>query len=697
MRFSLSFSGLVCLFVVGCAPEPTTESLATVDAPVAWSADDAPTLFDGNLVTRLADLPLRGTADITPWAGNYWPTWQDNINYRWAGAQSVSPAAKYGSAFGVDGVEDAVSRTQGIDANRDRTACTSDAQCDAKVGERCARRTGADGGYCIPTWWGICHAWAPAAILFGEPERPVVHGGVTFEVNDIKALLTLVTEEVHERFVSKRCDADAAAGKIRYDAYGRPQAECIDTNPGTFHLLLANYLGLRGESFVEDRTFDDEVWNQPLRAFRVRQLKTIAAGEANALVGVEAEGGVDEQHAGTIAAGEWRHFGPFAVSGGAEFAARLTGTGDADLYVRHGNAPTDVAFDCRPYQDNTTEACTLTAPDGATEIYISINGYAAQSDFQLHLVGGGHVPADYRFNPDAAGFAHVIAEVDYIAESPADRDGWLGDDIDRYTHTDVYHYVLETDAEGRIVGGEWIGESKQHHPDFVWLPLGLKPTTPVADGVIRIGDVIDLYTRSLNTPPKRHFVRERASIPAGRWQHFGPFDALAGSMLVASISGTGDADLYVRRGAQPTTASYDCRPFVDGSAESCLVQGGEPVYVSVRGYRAADIDLIVEHQSVAIARPVDGRLIVAGDVERGAMAVHSVPVIAGQSVTLRTQAVADVDLYVRMDTAPTTETFDARVWTESGNEQLRFTAPADGVLQVGVHGYAASPYLLTSE
>jgi hypothetical protein len=77
--------------------------------------------------------------------------------------------------------------------------------------------------------------------------------------------------------------------------------------------------------------------------------------------------------------------------------------------------------------------------------------------------------------------------------------------------------------------------------------------------------------------------------------------------------------------------------------------------------------------------------------------VHALPVTAGQTVTVRTQAAADVDLYLRMGADPTTEVFDARAWTESGNEQLRFTAPTDGVLHIGVHGYAASHYMLTSE
>ena len=60
--------------------------------------------------------------------------------------------------------------------------------------------------------------------------------------------------------------------EVEYDEYGRPtgsDTECRDTNPGTFHVIISNYLGLEKQSFVEDRTFDDEVWNQPMRAYRV--------------------------------------------------------------------------------------------------------------------------------------------------------------------------------------------------------------------------------------------------------------------------------------------------------------------------------------------------------------------------------------------------------------------------------------------
>ncbi len=42
--------------------------------------------------------------------------------------------------------------------------------------------------------------------------------------------------------------------------------------------------------------------------------------------------------------------------------------------------------------------------------------------------------------------------------------------------------------------------------------------------------------------------------------------------LVISISGgSGDADLYTKFGAAPTTSSYDCRPYLNGNTESCTV------------------------------------------------------------------------------------------------------------------------------
>jgi hypothetical protein len=65
------------------------------------------------------------------------------------------------------------------------------------------------------------------------------------------------------------------------------------------------------------------------------------------------------------------------------------------------------------------------------------------------------------------------------------------------------------------------------------------------------------------------------------------YDVPAGTYRVA-LSGSGDADLYVKKGAAPTASSYDCRPYQSGSVESCTVTFTEAgkLNVMVRGYAA---------------------------------------------------------------------------------------------------------------
>lgn len=73
---------------------------------------------------------------------------------------------------------------------------------------------------------------------------------------------------------------------------------------------------------------------------------------------------------------------------------------------------------------------------------------------------------------------------------------------------------------------------------------------------------------------------EKLALDDCGWQVLGPFEAGNAAVTVRS-HGDGDADLYVRRGAAPTTDAYDCRSQGDSSDESCTVDGGGPVYVAV--------------------------------------------------------------------------------------------------------------------
>ena len=197
------------------------------------------------------------------------------------------------------------------------------------------------------------------------------------------------------------------------------------------------------------------------------------------------------------------------------------------------------------------------------------------------------IPETYIFNTEAAKLYHVHSEVDFIAESEAETDGHLGDVIDRYTRTDHYG-TLEIDQDGKVFGGEWVGDSKRNHPDF--LASNGPRSCDHRGRNNELGFIKAYSTNRLQTEPETGMVTFReAARHRGEWKHFGPYHATQGDFSVR-MTGTGDADVYVRREMAPTASEYDCRPYVNGSEESCTLQGAGAYYVSVFGYANSEFE-----------------------------------------------------------------------------------------------------------
>lgn len=93
------------------------------------------------------------------------------------------------------------------------------------------------------------------------------------------------------------------------------------------------------------------------------------------------------------------------------------------------------------------------------------------------------------------------------------------------------------------------------------------------------------------------------SLNSKEWVHFGPFDTSAGANLDATMTGSGDADLYVRAGLQPDTDNYDCRPYSGGSWETCSVAGGGLIYVSIKGYTTVPVFTLAVQYAAATPPP----------------------------------------------------------------------------------------------
>ncbi|KAG7386672.1 hypothetical protein PHYBOEH_008611 [Phytophthora boehmeriae] len=335
--------------------------------------------FKVKMETTLAKLPTEGLYHTAPWPAPNWPRYLDSINAVWSEGQP-SPAAKYARAFGLNETEfmDWVSWDSGIDsASENGTICMSDADCGSVEKAKCGIRANQTSGYCIQTWEGICHAWAPASILEKEPQCAVTYNGVTFQPMDLKALISDVYNgaEVPLVFTGTRFNR----GDNSTDKYGRHVDDRYrDLNPGFFHIAAANLLGKLNTTFIIDIDAGREVWNQPVRGFKVHEQTAMSLMEA------------------------------------------------------------------------------------------------AKTFYGLKK---------YPWNSKAKSIVYTKTYLSWIDLTYEDGPLVSTGEVDKHTTGAYYYYLLEMDAAGRIIGGEWLYDSNSNHPDFFWIATG----KPAPDTVTYIG------------------------------------------------------------------------------------------------------------------------------------------------------------------------------------------------------------------
>ena len=295
-----------------------------------WNPANNPTQFHVEFEYKYADLKqyTSGRAEQLPWPSDYWSYYEDSINVRYKGISTtdwskLSPAEKYDMAFngweppenfleltpldvpldcGIpEGAEGDDAYKQVLDTHDEYYAALGPAALwqHKNKGNYKARngidddgdgfidecpgapdeaeddpdRSDYDG---IETWWGLCHAWVPAAILAAEPQHDVTINGVTFTVSDIKALLIAMYDRSSAHMLGGRCNDY----EIERDEAGRPLNEdCRDTNAGSFHVVITNMLGKMKRSFAEDRTIGYQVWNQPILGYQTKKEQELTEEE----------------------------------------------------------------------------------------------------------------------------------------------------------------------------------------------------------------------------------------------------------------------------------------------------------------------------------------------------------------------------------------------------------------------------------
>ncbi|WP_417441479.1 S8 family serine peptidase [Idiomarina sp.] len=157
--------------------------------------------------------------------------------------------------------------------------------------------------------------------------------------------------------------------------------------------------------------------------------------------------------------------------------------------------------------------------------------------------------------------------------------------------------------------------------------------------------------------------------------------------------GSGDADLYVRFGAQPTTSSYDCRPYQGGNTETCTisnVQAGT-YYVMVNAYSSFSGVNLTGSFTEPSSGGGEGGSASVNDVSGSSneWSHYYVDIPAGMSslnVTMSGGS-GDADLYVRQGSQPTESNYECRPYRSGNNETCSIENPAADRWYVSMKGY----------
>lgn len=245
-------------FVSSCGQIASDRSpIDASNSKEAWNAVNDPSNLRDLYEVHFALLPLSADLERKPWSDTYWPSNQGGLASRWH-----DPLRPNAWSYELN------TETQVQTMSQESLALLSPAEkYDVFVGrytfplvshER--QRTHASD----PGWFGLCHGWAPAAINFKEPNPVVVESTagvkVPFGSSDVKALLLFAQQYGDDsRMAGDRCNFD--------DAGRASDPECRDINAGSFHVILANQIGIRGEGFVAEVNRAAQVWNQPVFGF----------------------------------------------------------------------------------------------------------------------------------------------------------------------------------------------------------------------------------------------------------------------------------------------------------------------------------------------------------------------------------------------------------------------------------------------
>ncbi|HEY0662675.1 MAG TPA: PKD domain-containing protein, partial [Lysobacter sp.] len=154
-----------------------------------------------------------------------------------------------------------------------------------------------------------------------------------------------------------------------------------------------------------------------------------------------------------------------------------------------------------------------------------------------------------------------------------------------------------TDSDGTIASRSWnFGDgttSTATNPSKTYSAAG---TYNVALTVTDNGGATNTVTKAVTVtaPPTGNVLTKGVAVTGlsaatgGYVKYTMVVPAGATNLTFTTSGGTGDADMYVKFGSEPTDSVYDCRPYTSGNAETCTFAAPQAgtYYINLKGYSA---------------------------------------------------------------------------------------------------------------
>ncbi len=450
-----------------------------------------------------------------------------------------------------------------------------------------------------------------------------------------------------------------------YRPYKVGNNETVDVNnpaSGTWYIMLRGYTNYSGVT---------------LKATYSAAMSVKALTNGVAATGISGAASMELYYSLDVPAGQSKL--EIAMSGG---------TGDADLYVKKGSLPTTTNYDYRPFLFGNNETVNVENPQAATW-YIMIRGYSAFSGITLLASygggGGGAVLENGVPVTNLSGSA--ASEKQFRFDLPAGQknlqiqmSGGTGD-ADLYVQlkspptTTEYDYRPfqagnnETVAVDAPTAGTWF-VMVRGYSDYAGVTL----KASWGDGTVTIlQDEVPVNNLSGSLGSEKFF---QFDVPDG--QEYLEFKMSGGS---------GNADMYIKKGSKPTTSDYDDRPVDNGNTESIKISSNSlegTWYVMLKAAKAYDgVTLVADYSANKTIVTLSNGVPVSNiSAPTGGERYYRIDVPSNQQkFEIRISGgTGDADLYVKRDSLPTTTDYDYRPNLLGNNESVTIDNPFAGHL-----------------